>query len=426
MVASAVRSFVLRSLFVTVVLGVLCTYFAGQVAEKEALRDARRQAVGIAEGVTSLVGDELRAGSPAARAQMDKFFRTRLDAGSLRHVKIWAADGTVLWADQASIVGKRFELEEDVRELVGTDEVFAAVSDLDRAENVGEKEEGTALEVYVGAEDAEGRPLVFETYLSTAQMEDNREAILRSQLPLFVGGLIALLVAVMPLAVALARQVDREESRRTRLTRHALLASDLERRRLVQDLHDGVIQDLAGVTYALPTISASLPEGEEGRHARSVFNRVHQVLIDAVAALRVMLTDTYPPDVEHGGLPDAVAALAAQPEQGDRTIELDVDPEPLEPTAARLTYRVVREALRNVARHSKAQHVVVRVAREDRDVVVTVVDDGRGMELPLHAPGHWGLQLLSDTLTELEGRLDLSPTPGGGLTVTARFPAEPS
>lgn len=425
MVASAVRSFVFRSLSVTVILGVLCTYFADLVAENEALRDARRQAVGIAEGVTSLVGDDLRAGDPAALEQMDQFFRTRLDAGSLRHIKIWAADGTVLWADQAPIVGKRFELEQDVRELIGTDKVFAEVSEPDRAENVGEKEEGTALEVYVGAEDAEGRPLVFETYLSTAQMEANRAAILRSQLPLFVGGLIALLVALMPLAVALARRVDREESRRTRLTRHALLASDLERRRLVQDLHDGVIQDLAGVTYALPTISASLPDGEEGRHVRSVFNRVHTVLIDAVAALRVMLTDTYPPHVEHGGLPDALAALAAQPEQSGRTIDLEVDPEPLAPTAARLAYRVVREALRNVARHSEAQYVQVSVVREGRDVVVTVADDGRGMELPLRAPGHWGLQLLSDTLTELEGRLDLSLTPGGGLTVTARFPAEP-
>ena len=424
--ASAVRSFVLRSLSVTVVLGVLCTYFADQVAENEALRDARRTAVEIAEGVTSLDGDDLRAGDPAAIAQMDQFFRTRLDAGSLRHIKIWAADGTILWADQTPLMGERFELEPDVRELVGTDDVFAEVSELERAENVGEREEGTALEVYVGAEDADGRPLVFETYLSTEQMEDNRTAILRSQLPLFVGGLIAMFLSLMPLAVALARRVDREESRRTRLTRHALLASDLERRRLVQDLHDGVIQDLAGVTYALPTIRASLPDDEEGRHARSVFNRVHQVLIDAVAALRVMLTDTYPPDVEHGGLHDALTALAAQPEQSGRTIELDVDPEPLPPTAARLAYRVVREALRNVARHSEAQHVRVRVARDDRDVVVTVVDDGRGMELPLHAPGHWGLQLLSDTLTELEGRLDLSPTPGGGLTVTARFPAEPA
>jgi signal transduction histidine kinase len=424
-VASAIRSFAWRSLSVTLVLGVLSTIFAGRVAENEALRDARRQAAGIADGVTSLVDDRLRAGDPAALSQMDQFFRTRLDAGSLRHVKIWSGDGTIVWADQTSLVGRRFELEEDVRELVGTDDVVAELSEPNRAENAGEKHEGEALEVYVGAEDGEGRPLVFEVYLSTEQMEDNRSAILRSQLPLFVGGLIALLLSLLPLGVALARRVDREESRRTRLTRHALLASDLERRRLVQDLHDGVIQDLAGVTYALPTISASLPSGEEGRHVRSVFNRVHTVLIDAVAALRVMLTDTYPPDVEHGGLRDALAALTAQAGQNGRIVDLEVDPEPLSPTAARLSYRVVREALRNVARHSEAEHVQVRVVREDQDVVVTVVDDGRGMSLPLRAPGHWGLQLLSDTLTELEGRLDLAPTPGGGLTLTARFPAEP-
>ncbi len=62
-------------------------------------------------------------------------------------------------------------------------------------------------------------------------------------------------VAVLPLEPAAGPGVERAHVERGRMTEHALLSSELERRRIAQDLHDGVIQDLAGAGLVLPLVS---------------------------------------------------------------------------------------------------------------------------------------------------------------------------
>ena len=74
-------------------------------------------------------------------------------------------------------------------------------------------------------------------------------------MPLILGTLALFMLAVLPLAMSLA-PVERAQLDRSKMMRHALLASDLERRRIAQDLHDGVIQDLAGLGV-LPTAQRS-------------------------------------------------------------------------------------------------------------------------------------------------------------------------
>ena len=76
--------------------------------------------------------------------------------GSVRHMKLWGADGTVLWSDESAIIGRRYPLPEDVQGLFATQGVFAELSSLDKAENAGERGEGELLEVYAGAVDAQG------------------------------------------------------------------------------------------------------------------------------------------------------------------------------------------------------------------------------------------------------------------------------
>ena len=76
-------------------------------------------------------------------------------------------------------------------------------------------------------------------------------------------------------------------------------------------------------------------------------------------------------------------------------------------------------------RHARATAAQVHLLRNGDDIVVRVVDDGRGVdENTVTAPGHLGLRLLADTVQDLGGRLDLSPGARGGAILEAVFPAD--
>src|SRR3954451_2626962 len=116
-------------------------------------------------------------------------------------------------------------------------------------------------------------------------------------------GLVALLllaVALLPLAVSLARRVDHSLAERESMMAHALSAADLERRRLSQDLHDGLVQDIVGLGYPRPTVAAALPPGATAE--RRLLDQAAADLARSATGARELLTDVYPADLESGGL----------------------------------------------------------------------------------------------------------------------------
>ncbi len=423
-VRTALRRFVISSVVAVLLLAGVSVYAADRLARAEALRDGTSQAQALAGFVAGQVTPALRAGDGAAIERLDGFIEPQLREGDLRHVKVWSSNGTVLWSDEEGIIGQTFAFAPDVKALVGTDEAVAELSDVDKEENVGERAAGQLLEVYVGAQDPAGQDVLVEAYLSTEKLDESRMALLTGMVPLMVGGLLLFQLAVFPLALALARRIERGEQERSRLTRHALLASDLERRRIAQDLHDGVIQELAGLAYALPLIEG---DGGEDRHRkkRLTLERAHQVLLDAVASLRRLITDSYPPDLEADGLGNALGDLASAAESDTLTVTIDVSANgTLSGGSARLAYRVIREGLRNVTRHAQADHATVRVRHDGPEVVVQVEDDGVGLPAGGAPEGHIGLRLLADTIHDVGGTVRTTRAPAGGTLLEARFPVD--
>jgi signal transduction histidine kinase len=137
-----------------------------------------------------------------------------------------------------------------------------------------------------------------------------------------------------------------------------------------------------------------------------------------------MMTDIYPPDLEGPGFATAVQDLGRS--MGERGVQVQVDLAPdltVPLDAARLAYRVIREGLRNVAKHSRATATEVEVRRESELVVVSVSDNGRGIPDVQVAEGHLGLRLLEDTVRDLGGQMTLRPSPSGGALLEASFPA---
>jgi signal transduction histidine kinase len=399
---------------------------AHQVAQDVALRHAKMRGVTFARVVSGpLVSRGVTAGRPRDLEAFTTVMQNRLRDRSIVHIKVWSPDGRVIWADEHGLRGRRFALEPGVRRLFRTGGAIADMSSLEKAENVEERGERPLFEVYAAARDKTGRRIVVESYWSAAHVDDDAAAVMRRVAPLALGALLLFALLIFPLAWSLARWAERAQRESQLMLRHALTASDLERRRIARDLHDGVMQDLSGAGYALTAAAAGIPA--EARVSRRIIEELTVIVKHASASMRSMLADIYPADLAHDGLASGVAELARRAE--DAGIKVDVDVADLESASvdvAQLGYRVIREGLRNVVRHAHASHAEVRGTRSGADVVISVVDDGRGLAAPAAGNGHVGLRVLHDTLRDLGGTLVLAPGREHGTVLSATFPANVS
>jgi signal transduction histidine kinase len=215
-----------------------------------------------------------------------------------------------------------------------------------------------------------------------------------------------------------AGQLDRE-----RLLRHAIDASDNERRRIASDLHDGVVQELTGVSLGL----AALGRGDE--IPRQQVLEASSAIRNSIKSLRSLLVEIYPPNLYEEGLESAVgdllSGLAARGVTTDLAIDLGGSELPRDVTA--LVYRTAQEALRNVAAHSHARHVSVDLRFcNDHHLRLSVDDDGRGFSAEQLADrgteGHVGLRSLADLVADMGGTLEARSMPGQGTSVLVDLP----
>src|SRR3954451_210354 len=419
---SAVRSAVYRyaagSVVVLLALGLATFVVARDLAKDTALKEARVRGAALARGVGApLVNHGVRTGDRTQMSRLNEVLRNRLLDGSIVHIKVWDREGRVLWSDEPGLPGRIFPLEPAVAALFGTNRVIAAAS------NELEGSHGPLVEVYTGVQDADGVPLVFESYWSTDRVDADRREILSRLAPLSLGSLLLLALAMLPLAVSLARRVDGAKAQHGRMLELAVTGADLERRRIVRTLHDGLIQDLAGLGYAIPLVAAKLPAGDKDEPARRALDELAAAVERDVASLRTLITDVYPTNLQRGGLQDAVDVLVRSAGSAGLVVTTDIDGDVEESlTVTQLAFRVIREGLRNVLEHADAKTASVAVARDGSDVVVSVIDDGKGARPENAGSGHLGLKLLSDMTREVGGGLEVWSHGGHGTTLQARFP----
>ncbi|MBM6398922.1 sensor histidine kinase [Phycicoccus sonneratiae] len=425
-VRTAVRRFVVLSVVTLLVLAVGALLVCRRIAQDSALAEARLRGATLAGTVAApLVDERVREQDPEAMASLGAVLLRSMEVGSISHVKLWTPEGRILWSDETELIGRTFDLEPVVDGLVGSTRTVAELSSLDKAENASERSEKELLEVYAGARDADGKDLVFEAYYSTGEMRAREHEILTAILPVALGGLLLFQVAVMPLAISLARRVERGELQRIRLLRQTVLTTHRERLRIARDLHDGVVQDLAGLRYALPVVAAHVSDAPEAAPARDTLEQAREILGRDVEALRSLLVDIHPPGLEGTAFRDAVEDLAERTRRAGPEVYVTMpDRSAWSIDVARVCYRVVQEALRNVATHAQAQNAWVDVAGVERQVRVSVADDGRGMPPGDPDDGHVGLRLLADHLEDLGGSLEVARRPGGGTLLTALVPAD--
>jgi len=421
-----VGRFALAGVVALVIVGVATAIASRRVGEREAIANARTTTVTKAEGlVAPALSDGVLERSPTALAAVDDVVRDDVLDASLVRVKLWNADGTIVYSDESRLIGTRYALGSDEQAAISSGKIDAEVSDLTKPENRYERRQGKLLEVYLPIDTPSGKPLLFEAYYRYALVSSNGNQLWRSFAPIALGALIALEVVQIPLAYSLARRLRQRSDERELLLRQALEASDVERRHIASDLHDGVVQDLAGVAYALSAqtrrASAQAPDPE-------VIDNAASTVRTSIRALRSLVVDIYPPDFGEATLESALHELVNRASEGGIDAQLDAEQlrDPVSDPAARLLYRAAQEGLRNVISHADARHVTVKVATGGPRGVLDVVDDGQGFDAgavtAARDSGHLGLTALRGLVADAGGTLTFTSSPGGGTTLHAEVP----
>jgi two-component system, NarL family, sensor kinase len=372
-----------------------------------------------------LVGND-KAAAQDARLKIDKVVRQYIVRGALVRVKIWDAKGVILYANEPRLVGKQYPLEEDAMAVLhGRADAKAEVSDLRKPENEFETEK-RLLEVYEGAETPGNHtPLLFETYFRYDAVKSTGASLWRQFGPIAVGALLLLELVQIPFAWSMARRLRTGQRQRERLLQHAIDSSDAERRRIASDLHDGAVQDLTGVSMSL----AAAARSTDANGSRETMTDAGSKIRETVKSLRSMLVDIYPPNLHEEGIESALADLVAGLHNRGIATELHVDlgSAELSRESVSLLYRSAQEAVRNVAAHSNASEVVVRVrSRGSNDIVLSVEDDGDGFDGAIMTNrvqrGHVGLRSLAGLLQDAGGGIEIRSQPGQGTFVQVTVP----
>ena len=405
---------------------------ARRLAEREAVNDAAGTADLLAETVVQpALTERLVRGDATAVRSFDELVRERVLSDSVVRVKLWSPAGKVLYADEPELVGRTFALDAEQRAVLEDPRTVAEVSDLDRDENALDRAvDDKLVEVYRPVWTPRGQEVLFEIYTPYDAVAQRTGQLWRGFAGVTVSSLLLFMVLVAPLLWSLLSRVRRNQEQRELLLQRAVDASAVERRRIAGTLHDGPVQDLAATSFAIAGATAHAESAGRPDLARELGD-VSGSVRTSIRALRSLLVEIYPPSLSQAGLGAALTDLAQTTRAPGLDVHLDLEPDAdlaLLPDQERVVYRVAQETLRNAARHATPCTATVSLHRDDRVVLLDVLDDGTGFDpdevLAAPRPGHFGVQLLADLASSSGGTLQVASAPGCGTHWRLELPVD--
>jgi len=419
---SGVVSFVVSGFVVTIAVALIGVAVIQRTGRTEAIRDAKELSTFAGQGIVApVLNDAVLRGQPAALARLDSVVRRHVLNGSIVRVKIWSPTGRIVYSDSRELIGKTYPLGEDERMILDQGGVAAEVSDLSRPENRLDRHWDKLLEVYLPIRTRSGSPVLFESYSRYTSVAASGRRVWREFAPAVIGGLLLLELFHLPLGVRLSRRLRQGQRDRESLLQRAIQASDLERRRIARDLHDGAVQDLAGISFSL----AAAAEATNDPEAVGPLTEGADTARRSVRELRSLLVEIYPPDLQRAGLAAALSDTLAQFPARGVAASLEI-PEDLDipPPVEGLLFRVAQEALRNVLAHAQATSVEVKAGMNDGNAWLSVRDDGRGFDPGVASDESFGLRLLRDLSEDAGGRFEITSAPGAGSFLRVEVPVQ--
>jgi PAS domain S-box-containing protein len=212
-------------------------------------------------------------------------------------------------------------------------------------------------------------------------------------------------------AAELERLVDSRTAELRRLSGRLMTMQDEERRRIAREIHDGLGQELAAAKMITDGILAK----DKSPSLQRASVEASQLIDRAIQQVRTISHLLHPPLLDEVGLISALRwFLEGLSQRSGIEIQLKVQPKSLGRLGSEVEtaiFRIVQEALTNMFRHSGAQHGCITVAAENGNIVVTVSDDGKGIDEDIvqFRPDSLGVGIggMRQRVTELGGSLRL-------------------
>jgi signal transduction histidine kinase len=203
--------------------------------------------------------------------------------------------------------------------------------------------------------------------------------------------------------------------------RRVVEAQELERARLARELHDETGQALTSILLGLKPLEQSAATDE----TRTSVAAVRELVVSTLQDVRRLAVELRPSALDDFGLATAIERLA-ETFREHSGLEVDVDtqlgdervPGELETTL----YRIVQEALTNIAKHAGARRVSILLVQRGRSLAAVVEDDGSGFDPDAVAADGLGLVGMHERVALVGGRLRVEASPGKGTTVAAEVP----
>jgi two-component system sensor histidine kinase UhpB len=214
----------------------------------------------------------------------------------------------------------------------------------------------------------------------------------------------------------------------TALSRRLVEVQEAERRQLSRELHDRVGQNLTALSINLDILRTTLPADENVDH-RARLNDSSELLESTVDSIENVMAELRPPMLDDYGLLPALHWYAKDfsKRTGVEVIVLGNDgPERLPPETEIALFRIAQEALTNVAKHAGASRVEIVLDHCGSRCVMTVSDDGSGIEAgperdAAQRPG-LGMVTMRERAQAIGGRFCVRSVPGGGTQIAISIP----
>lgn len=219
-------------------------------------------------------------------------------------------------------------------------------------------------------------------------------------------------------------ELQHEENERQQLLERVINAQEEERKRVARELHDETGQALTALLMSLEGLEDHLTE--ISLPLRERLARARAQTENALRGLRAIIYDLRPAALDDLGLVPAIRWFAEQHLE-PLGVQVSVKthswklrlPPPVEP----VLFRVMQEAINNIARHAHARNVHIALEANGAGIVARVKDDGQGFDLAEPREG-WGLVGMRERANLIGGRVQVNSTPGGGTQIEIWIPLE--
>ena len=227
----------------------------------------------------------------------------------------------------------------------------------------------------------------------------------------------------------LCEELRQKEALRRQLLERVITVQEEERKRIARELHDQIGQALTSLIMTLKV----LEEAGSLQQARAHIGELRDVVVQILKGVRELALQLRPSVLDDLGLPAALRHYLRGYEDRFRVpVDLQIlglDRERLPPEVETALYRIVQEALTNVARHAQAHSVSVLLEKRGASMKLIVEDDGRGfdvLQVMGSGPheGNLGLYGMRERASLLGGTLTIESSPGAGTTVFVEIPLQ--